>query len=825
MAVLPPVRRLAYGLADRPLALKGASALLACALLFVSGCGGSTSGGRRLVVKSGGGQTGFPGAECRDPVVVELMGPRVRGLLGGKGHRHPIVGARIVFSPLSEGDTISIVGSEVVATDAAGSARVRVALGKRLGDQYLVARVEEEPELSAVVRLVSGVEIKGDGQEVLAGQPLGNPIEVTVVDEGLGPTQGVPVHFTLGARPGKKGALDSTYALTDENGVARTQLTTDGKATGRYEVLVEISDRDRGFFVRGIRVSALALNRLDLAIGVLGGLGIFILGMKFMSEGLQRVAGSRLKSILQLLTRNRFAAVMAGAVITSLIQSSSACTVMVVGFVNAGMLSLQQAIGIVYGAAIGTTVTGQIVSLKLDCLALPAVAIGVAIILVAKTSTVQNWGQTLLGFGLLFLGMTMMSARLKGIAEFPSFIRFFATFDCRPGPSGYMPVGGVLGAIAIGTAMTMVIQSSSATIGLAIAMAASGLINFYTAVPLILGDNIGTTITALLASIGTNRPARQTAIAHTIFKMVGALYMAALFFVRVDGVPVFLHIVDLVTAGDVFAETPENIGRHIASAHTLFNVFNVLVFLPLVGALAWAAQRVLPEKTSEDARTVRLEAHLLDTPAAAIQQAASCAVDMLSDAWALAGEAFVASKQGVVPDVPEFVRREQAVDSMQHEITAYLVQLTRRELTEAQARTIPLLIHCVNDAERIGDHAMNLLDLARQTSERQTKFSKPARKDLDAMFELIAEQARCTIGGLKSAGGELAPQALALEEQVSRLGSEIDYNHIRRLEKGKCPVLSGVAFVDIVSNLERIAEHLTNIAERAGEIREQYVEL
>ena len=779
----------------------------------------------KLVVISGAEQCGLAGEECPKPLVVEVLGPQRPGLLGGKGHRRPVAGAKVRFEPIPSKAMAELVGSPEAETDAAGCARVQVRLAKAFGDQYVKVFLPDHPELSTKVRFTGGLQVLGGKQETPSGQLLPHPVTLVVTDGDQQPVEGVPVYFSLISQPGKKGKLKVLTSLTDADGMAQAQVQTDAAATGTYEVLAEVADPERGYSSRGVIVKAMSLNRLQLFIGVLGGLGVFILGMKFMSDGLQQVAGARLKSLLHFFTRNRFAAVAAGTAVTGLIQSSSACTVMVVGFVNAGLLSLRQAIGIIYGANIGTTVTGQMVSFKLDGLAFPAIAIGVAMSLLAKRSTTRHIAQTLFGFGLLFFGMKLMSGQLKSIAAFPSFIQVFQTFDCQPGPSGVMPIGAVLGALAIGTAMTVVVQSSSATIGLTIVLASSGLINFYTAVPLILGDNIGTTVTALLASIGTNARARQAAIGHTIFNLAGALYMILLLYVTIGGVPIFMHIVDLITAGDVFAMLPENIGRHVASAHTLFNIVNVFVFLPLLPLVARACEAVVPVKSEEAVQIQRLEPHLLDTPAVALQQAVDTAIVMLDTAWETTGDAFTSLKKRKVRGEESFMSREKSIDRLQMEITEYLVRITQRELTESQAEIIPLLVHCVNDAERIGDHATNILELAKRAEDGKVQFSKAAASELDELFETVSEQARHTIDSLQSGSRASVDEALRLEQRINALRDKFDKSHVKRLERGKCQVLNGLIFGDVIGNLERIGDHLSNIAERTPELQKHRVEL
>ena len=359
-------------------------------------------------------------------------------------------------------------------------------------------------------------------------------------------------------------------------------------------------------------------GNIQVATTVLGGLALFIYGMGLMSEGLTQVAGARMKAILGYVTKNRVAAIAAGAGITALIQSSSATTVMTVGFVNAGLLSLTQAIGVVFGANIGTTVTGQLVSLKVTDLALPAVVLGVAGLMIARRSMMRGAWRTVLGFGLLFFGMNMMSHELKALAKLPEFISFFSYFDCAPSADGYLPFGAVMGAIAVGTLCTVAVQSSSATIGITIALANAGVINLWTAVPIVLGDNIGTTVTALLASIGTNVNARRAALAHALFNIIGTLLLVMTFvLVFVEGgvkAPAFFHLVNACAEGNAFLG--ENTGRHVAMAHTLFNVANVVVLAFFIPMLARLCSRMIRDNSNQKVKS--LEPLLLSNPALAL---------------------------------------------------------------------------------------------------------------------------------------------------------------------------------------------------------------
>lgn len=358
---------------------------------------------------------------------------------------------------------------------------------------------------------------------------------------------------------------------------------------------------------------------LGTVINVVGGLAIFVYGMGLMSDGLQQVAGSRLKSVLSFMTRNRFLSILTGLVVTALIQSSSATTVMTVGFVNAGLLTLTQAIGVVFGANIGTTVTGQLISLKLDDLALPSIVIAVAGLLIVRRTVLRGALKTLLGFGFLFFGMSFMGSELKELAKNPEFVKCFAFFDCTPPVGGTMPFVNVVGAVAIGTACTVLVQSSSATIGITIALAESGVISVWTAVPIVFGDNIGTTVTALLASIGTNANARRAALAHALFNLLGTAVILLSFSLTVEAsgarLPLYYLAVDQFVGGDgVIGAHP---GRFVAMAHTLFNVSNVFALMAFIPAIAWICEKAIPGPRFQ--HTVELEPRFLDTPALAVE--------------------------------------------------------------------------------------------------------------------------------------------------------------------------------------------------------------
>ncbi|MDI6637835.1 MAG: Na/Pi cotransporter family protein, partial [Bacillota bacterium] len=429
---------------------------------------------------------------------------------------------------------------------------------------------------------------------------------------------------------------------------------------------------------------------ISLISGLLGGLGLFIYGMMQMGDGLQKAAGDRMRRILEALTARTWMGVIVGAVVTAVIQSSSATTVMLVSFVNAGLMTLKQAVGVIMGANIGTTITAQLIAFDLSDLALPAVGLGFIITFFSRKKIHKYLGQVILGFGLLFLGMTVMADTMKPLRNNPAFVQWIANF-------GKYPLLGVL----VGLAMTVIIQSSSATIGLLMAAASQGLVGFDTAIPVLFGDNIGTCVTAVLASIGASLSARRTALAHVLFNVFGTILFLTL-------LPFFKTFVHVVTPSG-------NIERLIANAHTSFNVLNTLVWLPMAGVLARIATTVYPgQEIVMEHGPKYLDRRMLSTPSVALQLAvkelvrmAGIAREMVKDA----GQALLAGKPSAVSK--SINAREEVVDNLQSEIILYLSTLMAQGvLTQPQSTRLAGMLHVVNDIERIGDHAVNISEFA-----------------------------------------------------------------------------------------------------------------
>lgn len=537
------------------------------------------------------------------------------------------------------------------------------------------------------------------------------------------------------------------------------------------------------------------MNFWELIFGLVGGLGLFLFGMKTMSEGLKKVASNRLKNILHFFTRNPVIAVLVGAGITCLIQSSSATTVMTVGFVNAGLLTLRQAIGVVMGANIGTTFTAWLVSFsafKITAYSLPAIGIGFAMSRLCKSQKYKYWGNVLLGFGILFLGLTIMKDTFKPLRQTEAVKNFFLNFSRYP----------ILGVIA-GALITMVLQSSSATIAMVQLMAFNGLISFESAIPIILGDNIGTTITAEIASIDTSDASRQTARAHTMFNLIGVCYMLPFVYLGI-----YPKIIKAVIPGSIGSS---NIMMYIAVSHSVFNIFNTIVFLPLTGLLEKVSIR-LSRKSKRLVVATNLEEHLLAEPSMAISQAIKETIKMANLTRQSLNDAMDGFFNEDIEPLERVQRKEEVIDNFQHAITTYLVKVSEKDLTDEESNTLPALIHSINDLERIGDHAENLMELAERKIEQKLEFTGYATLELKKMFSQVDEMMTHVILALEESNPDIAHQALTHEETINKLEIQLRENHIQRLQNGKCDVLSGVIFLDLVSNLEKVGDHLNNIA-------------
>jgi phosphate:Na+ symporter len=549
----------------------------------------------------------------------------------------------------------------------------------------------------------------------------------------------------------------------------------------------------------------------QLIFGLIGGIGLFFIGMRFMSEGLQKAAGDRMRRILETLTNNRVVAVFVGLTVTAIIQSSSATSVMTVSFVNAGLMTLNQAIGVVLGANIGTTITAQIIAFKIHHYALPAIGFGVGLRLFAKSPKWRSIGEVIMGFGMLFYGLALMKDAMNPLKNSPMVKEIFVQFDGNP-------LFGVL----VGTIFTVLMQSSSVTIGITMALAASGLLSFYGSVALILGDNIGTTITAQLASIGTNTTARRTAQAHTLFNVIGVCYVLLLF-------PYFLKIVDWVTPGapDLLVTTKEQverfgmelgdkpyIARHIAMAHTLFNVINTIIFLPLMGVLARIASWMIPQKAGEEQfHLVYLNTKFVDSPPMAIEQARNETVRMGMISLTMLDEVLEAFFNNNAKGLEQVHKQEGIVDMLQREIISFLVRTSQGSLSPEDSTEINSIIHMVDNIERIADHAENLCNLVERKSRLKLPFTEIAMNDIREIYTASRDFLELVINGIQKKNRRIKPEADVYEARINQLEDTMREGHIQRLNEGVCEVDSGLVFIDMLTNFEKIGDHTFNIAE------------
>jgi phosphate:Na+ symporter len=636
------------------------------------------------------------------------------------------------------------------------------------------------------------VEITGSGQEGRSGTWLAEPLCVIVKDSGGNPVPGVSVEFWV--ENGGGAEVSEGAAVTGADGRASTRLRL-GSETSEYTVGAHISRAGLGSGVVEFTAQSYDITRIVLFI--LGGVGLFLYGLSTLSKNLQRVAGNRLRSILKLLTSNRFMGLAVGAFITAVIQSSSATTVMVVGFVNAGLLYLQQAIGVIIGANVGTTITGQLIAFKIDRYSLPIIAVGFVIVMLSKRAKTRRWGEAVLGFGLLFLGLSIMKDTLAPLGGSPMVHRFFIRFSEQP----------VLGVLA-GMLATMLIQSSSATVGLTMALAATGLVDLRGAICLVLGENIGTTVTAQIASIGTNRAAKRAAWAHTLFNTTGVAVMLLI-----------MYTSDFYV--NLARSTSSDIMRQVANSHTLFNVLNAAVFIGFVGPLSRLVTRVVPGPVDElRVEPQYLEKHLLDTPFAALEQAKKEILRMATLAERAvrgASRAFFQGETSYLKTVPVL---EEGLDNLQREITHYLVEIAGRSLSDVQSEQLPVLLHTINDIERIGDHAENILELAERLKYEKVSVPADAMNYLEAMSAQVLEMSQYVIEGFENDDHEKARMALKIEDKLNRMHIEMRQDYAMRLGKGEADARSGLIYFDMVMNYEKIGDHYTNIAQAVlGELQ------
>ena len=533
---------------------------------------------------------------------------------------------------------------------------------------------------------------------------------------------------------------------------------------------------------------------MQIVISLLGGLGLFLYGMNLMGESLEQVAGSKMKKIIELLTKNIFMGVILGAVVTAVIQSSSATTVMVVGFVNAGLMGLPQAVGVIMGANIGTTVTAQIVSFDLTGMAPLALGIGILLYLFGGNDRYKQVGEVFIGFGLLFTGMESMKLAVSPLAEYKGFTDLLATF-------GRYPVLGLL----LGFGITAIIQSSSAAMGMLVVLASQGLVPLQSALPILYGQNIGTCVTSLISSIGANKNAKRAAMIHLIFNILGTI--------------IFLIFLNRFVVGLVVKMDPTNVARQIANVHTIFNIVSTLLLLPCNKLIVKLAMRIVPDKDDEleddESRVIKyIDDRMIQTPPIALASTIKEVSRMGEKARDSVDYAMEGILEASTDAIEKSFKQEKVINQLQKTILNYLLKLSKAPLSEEDRETVDALFNTVNDIERIGDHADNLAEIAQSAIDGQVAFSEQGQNEISDMYNKVVSAYTYALEAMVTSDVHLACKVIKMEEQVDIMEESCRVNHMRRLNNSLCSIDNGIIYLEILSNLERISDHAANIAEK-----------
>ena len=547
----------------------------------------------------------------------------------------------------------------------------------------------------------------------------------------------------------------------------------------------------------------MTFDDLGLLFKFIGGLGLFLYGMHIMADGLQKSAGDRVKSWMGFLTKNRFVAVLIGAAITAIIQSSSATTVMVVGFVNAGLLTLTQAVGVIMGANIGTTITAWIVSLSEwgsifspDFFAPLIVGIGAFFILFGEQEKKKKTGEIMTGFGILFIGLSFMSGAVKPYRDAEIFADVFRVLGKNP-----------LLAVIAGAVVTAVIQSSSASVGILQTLSMNGVVNWQSAVFIMLGQNIGTCVTAIISSTGAGKNAKRASMIHLLFNLIGSIWF---------GIIMFLFF---QSQREMAVSTISSV--EISVFHTIFNIANTFIMFPFANGLVRITELMISEdktgKVVEDDMVEKmkrkLDYRILNNPALAIEAAVGEIVYMGILTRDNFKRAVAAVRDKDKEQIRQVFRIEENINQMVTILTAFLVEVDNLSLTEAQHLMIRNLFYTISDVERIGDHSENIAELANTKRKDKIEFSDKGEKDMERMYDITLHTFEAALEARELRSIEAARRASRAEEKVDKLEKDLRDKHIQRLSKGKCVPESGIIFLDILSNMERIADHADNIAE------------
>ncbi|MDR7856683.1 Na/Pi cotransporter family protein [Tissierella sp.] len=533
----------------------------------------------------------------------------------------------------------------------------------------------------------------------------------------------------------------------------------------------------------------------ELIFGLIGGTALLMYGVDMMGEGLEKASGETMKKVLTVLTGRVWSAFLVGIFVTAIVQSSTAVTVLTVGFVSSGLMNLSQAVGIIYGANIGTTITAQLMAFsfkfKLTDIALPVLGIGFAIFAISKNKKLKNIGQALMGFGFMFLGLKILNSGIPYMQESEALRHFFAKYAS-------IPVVGVI----LGIVVTAMVHSSAATVGLVMILSQAGLLDLQSAICIMLGDNIGTCFTAQLASMTGNINARRTAWAHTLYNIFGvAITWLAL--------PVFMDIVIWISDKMV---PNAGISVYIANSHTLFNLLSALLFLPLTKYYVGFLYKLIKPKHDGNGEKVVLDKLLLDTPIAALEVSRAELIRGIGILEKMIRDVMELVYTGDTKKLSAIEDNEDIINRMQKDLTTYVVEISRRELTESQSLMVPAIISSMNNIERSGDRVIEIASLYNKKIDANLLFTDNAINELKELEGIVIEIFNNTSITLKKSENKYIEKIVELEDKIDDLSEVFQENHIRRLNEGTCSVDSGVLFIDMIGNLERIADHVYKIA-------------
>ncbi len=530
----------------------------------------------------------------------------------------------------------------------------------------------------------------------------------------------------------------------------------------------------------------------EIILGLMGGLGLFLYGMRLMSDSLEQAAGARMRAILEFFTKTPLRGILVGTLFTAVIQSSSACTVMVVSFVNSGLMDLYQAAGVIMGANIGTTVTSQLISFNLSALAPAIVMAGIILVMISKKVKVQRVGEVLLGFGILFMGLNTMSSSMAVLRESPQVVEIMGSLN------------GHFAALIVGLVVTAVLQSSSATVGIVLLLANQGLLDMRICFFIILGCNIGACVSALLAGLNGKRDAKRAAMIHLLFNILGTIIMYVALTVALEPIT---HFIEFVSGS--------NPGREVANAHTLIKIVEVLILAPFIKQIVKMTGWVVRGKEETEEEGFHLQyigEKSVYSPTTAVFDAIREMERMGHMAISNLERAMNALVTLDEQEIEQVYQVERQIDYLNHEITSYLVKVNGTTLPADDAKSIGGLFHVVNDIERIGDHAENIADAAEARMKQNISFSESAKRELSSMLDMVIKITTYALDMFSSNNQEHMQEILDLEDQVDETERELQESHIQRLTRGECTASAGMMFSDIISGLERVSDHATNIA-------------